>query len=74
MEKLFTGFYDDNGIGIYFGDVIRKEGIDVTVGSEAGEAVGYAISPRDDGSYANVPYELDNGEGWVIIEVTEIGD
>jgi len=73
MDKLFTGYYDDNGVGIYFGDALRNaDGVDVVVGDDEGEPTGFMVPPPDDGYSPFIPYDLREGKGWVVIETAEL--
>lgn len=67
-EREFTGFYDDNGDMIYVGDHLRsKWSYDVIVIKvREKEYYGKLVCGPSD-SCRDIPYDLNSGEGYIII-------
>ena len=67
----YTGYYDDNGIAILVGDKLKSEwGFDVIVYKDGYNFSGKLICDENH-SCRDIPYSLNEGEGYKKIESTE---
>lgn len=69
MKRKFTGYLDDNKNRIYVGDILEcRDGYQVEVVMNSNkEFVGKLIC-KPGHSCENIPYSLNNGNGYVVIE------
>lgn len=69
-KKIFSGLFDDNKTPIYIGDKLKSKWgyeVIVTLDTVSGKIYGKLVCD-DSHSCKDIPYALNNGEGYTIVK------